>query len=90
MRSTLRVQTTILPGHRIEIVSPELPEGGRADVLVVLGGSAGSLDTDARDLMQLPLEARRRILAAQAEALVGHYDDDPDRELWQGGDILEK
>jgi hypothetical protein len=33
MSSALHIQATILPGHRIEIVSPELPEGGTVDVL---------------------------------------------------------
>jgi hypothetical protein len=33
---TLQVQTTILPGHRIEIQAPELPEGRSATVLVLV------------------------------------------------------
>lgn len=33
---TLQVQTTILPGHRIEIQAPELPVGARATVLILL------------------------------------------------------
>lgn len=33
---TLQRETTVLPGHRIEIQVPELPEGGRATVLVVV------------------------------------------------------
>lgn len=36
MQAALRVQTTVLPGHRIEITAPELPEGGAVDVIVVL------------------------------------------------------
>jgi hypothetical protein len=36
MQSALRLETTILPGHRIEITSPELPEGARVEVIVVL------------------------------------------------------
>jgi hypothetical protein len=32
----LQVQTTILPGHRIEIQSSELPEGRSATVLVLV------------------------------------------------------
>jgi hypothetical protein len=32
----LHVQTTILPGHRIEIQSSELPEGCSATVLVLV------------------------------------------------------
>jgi hypothetical protein len=34
MDVALQVRTTILPGHRIEIQAPELPEGRTATVLV--------------------------------------------------------
>jgi hypothetical protein len=34
MTMPLQVQTTILPGHRIEIQAPELPEGRTATVIV--------------------------------------------------------
>jgi len=34
MDIALQLQTTILPGHRIEIQAPELPEGRTATVLV--------------------------------------------------------
>lgn len=34
MDVALQLQTTILPGHRIEIQAPELPEGRTATVLV--------------------------------------------------------
>ncbi len=36
MQSALRVETTILPGHRLEISDPELPEGAKVEVIVVL------------------------------------------------------
>ena len=36
MQAALRRETTILPGHRIEITAPELPEGARVEVIVVL------------------------------------------------------
>lgn len=41
---------------------------------------------------KLPIEERRRILAEQAEAMVAHYELEEnrrERELWQGGDIVE-
>ena len=38
MSRTLQVITTVLPGHRIEIESPELPEGQSATVLIILRG----------------------------------------------------
>lgn len=34
MAQTIRIQTTVLPGHRIELHVPELPEGRRATVLI--------------------------------------------------------
>jgi hypothetical protein len=36
MQSALRLETTILPGHRLEITAPELPEGARVEVIIVL------------------------------------------------------
>ncbi len=36
MQTTLRMETTVLPGHRVEITSPELPEGAKVSVFVVL------------------------------------------------------
>lgn len=45
-----------------------------------------------RAYMTLPLEERRKRLAAQAERMVEHYEQEPERterEAWQGGDIVE-
>jgi hypothetical protein len=36
MQATLRLETTVLPGHRLEVTAPELPEGARVEVIVVL------------------------------------------------------
>ena len=36
MQATLRIQTTVLPGKRIEVTAPELHEGARVEVIVVL------------------------------------------------------
>ncbi len=36
MQTALRMETTILPGHRLEISDPELPEGVKVEVIVVL------------------------------------------------------
>ena len=36
MPTTLRVETTVLPGHRLEISDPQLPEGARVEVIVLL------------------------------------------------------
>jgi len=36
MQETLRMAATMLPGHRLEIRDPALPEGARVAVMVVL------------------------------------------------------
>jgi hypothetical protein len=36
MQTTLRFETTVLPGNRVEFSAPELPEGAIVDVTVVL------------------------------------------------------
>ena len=36
MQTALRLETTILPGHRLELSAPELPEGFKVEVIVVL------------------------------------------------------
>ena len=45
-----------------------------------------------RAYLKLPLEERRRYLAAQAGRMVEHYEqttERAEREAWQGGDIVE-
>ena len=45
-----------------------------------------------RAYMQLPLEERRKRLAAQADQMAEYYEQEPERTeriAWQGGDIVE-
>ena len=45
-----------------------------------------------RAFLKLSLEARRKILAQQADQVAEHYESELgriDREQWQGGDIVE-
>jgi hypothetical protein len=35
MAAVLRTETTVLPGHRIEISAPELSEGARMEVIII-------------------------------------------------------
>ena len=45
-----------------------------------------------REFLRLPLSERRRILCQQAEDAASHYEFEqavPEREAWQGGDIVE-
>jgi hypothetical protein len=36
MQTALRMETTVLPGHRLEITDPAFPEGAKVEVIVVL------------------------------------------------------
>lgn len=36
MRTTLQIEATVLPGHRVEFSAPELPEGATVEVTVVV------------------------------------------------------
>ena len=45
-----------------------------------------------RAYMTLPLEERRKLLAAQAERMATYYEQEleqAERSAWQGGDIVE-
>ena len=44
---------------------------------------------ERRAFMKLPLTERRRIMQAQAERLLSDYDNDVERQEWQGGDFIE-
>jgi hypothetical protein len=40
--------------------------------------------------MRLPLADRRRVMAEQAQKIAKHYEQTTaERELWQGGDIVD-
>lgn len=43
METALRLTTRVLPGHRVEIVAPELTEGESVDVFVVMPNTANVL-----------------------------------------------
>jgi hypothetical protein len=36
MQSTLRLETTVLPGHRVEFSAPDFPEGAKVQIVVTL------------------------------------------------------
>lgn len=36
MQAALRMATTVLPGHRLEISASELPEGVKVEVIIIL------------------------------------------------------
>ena len=47
MNAALHIRTTVLPGKRIEVSAPELPEGTAVDVFLVLPTQPTILSPDA-------------------------------------------
>ena len=41
MQGAIILHVTVLPGHRIEITAPELPEGAHVEVIVMLPEAPG-------------------------------------------------
>jgi len=88
----VKLHTKVLPGHRIELSSPELPEGQEVEVEVRSQTTlpAPGDHIDILELAKLPPEKRRPYLEAAARKMVNLYkEDDPERDAWQSGDIIE-
>ncbi|EFO78970.1 helix-turn-helix domain protein [Oscillochloris trichoides DG-6] len=78
----------------LRAASEELMTTGEAQCILgttPVSKPAASL-INRRALMQLPLEERRRLMAEQAAAMADDDGNaqDSERELWQGGDIIEQ
>jgi len=52
MQAALRLETTVLPGHRLEVSAPELPEGATVEVIVVLPVQPASARRSMLDLLK--------------------------------------
>ncbi|MEB3827894.1 DUF2283 domain-containing protein [Phormidium sp. CCY1219] len=83
----LNASQRIANSHMVEY-SVILPKGESNSRPVTEESKTLSL-SDRRTFMQLPLAERRRILAAQAEAMVEHYERDTEWRELQGGDIID-
>ena len=59
MSNTLRLSTTILPGNRLEICDPDLPEGAAVDVIVTIAQQPASQRTPMAEFIKsLPVGPR--------------------------------
>ena len=78
MQTTVQMETTVLPGHRVEVTDPQLPEGAKVQVIVVLPEKKVGLVShlSPAELRELPREKRQAILAAAAELAEEDYRSD--------------
>lgn len=54
MQTSLRLETTVLPGHRLEIHTPELPEGAKVEVIIHLPNGEPQFGSALEFLESLP------------------------------------
>jgi len=52
MQTTLHIETTVLPGNRVEVCAPELPEGARVEVTVVVPQQPSPMHASAYEYLQ--------------------------------------
>jgi hypothetical protein len=79
MQSAMHVTTMILPGGRIEIAAPELPEGQRVDVIVLFSEPSPSAGRSVIDILALAPGHRLFKTAAEVDAYVREERDSWDR-----------
>ena len=52
MQTALRMETIVLPGHRVEISAQELPEGAKVEVIVILPQAGAMPRTSMVELLK--------------------------------------
>ena len=78
MRAALYLQTTVLPGGKIEIVDQELPAGEPVEVIVLLSTVPASVSRSALDILAEAPGHRLFKSAAEVDAYLRH-----EREAWE-------
>jgi hypothetical protein len=93
MKSTLYITTTVLPGNKIEIPTPNLIVGQSVEIIVLIPENSASKSNltleQKRAFLKLPLSERRKILASQSESIVNHYQQDSEWKELMSGDIID-
>jgi hypothetical protein len=79
MATELRVQTEVLPGHRIEVSAPELPVGGAVEVIVRLPERKATVGRGILDFLQA-LPPGPRSYATWEELEKGFQEE---RDAWE-------
>jgi hypothetical protein len=71
----LRIDTTVLPGKRIEIETPELPEGAAAEVIVLVPEEQAPVMSMLEFIESLPPGPRLFETPAEADAYLQQERD---------------
>jgi hypothetical protein len=91
MKSSLYLTTTVLPGNKIEIQTPELNVGQSVEIVVLIPDSSQSeLSLEDRiAFLKFPLLERQKILKEQAESMVDHYEENSEWKELLTNDIID-
>ncbi|MBW4506361.1 MAG: hypothetical protein KME64_07605 [Scytonematopsis contorta HA4267-MV1] len=98
MKSTLYLTTKVLPGNKIEIQNQNLTEGRTVEVVIIISEPNNSIFYEKEEslsleerkaFLKLPIAERRRIMEAQAEKMLSHYEEDSEWKELMAGDIIE-
>jgi hypothetical protein len=91
MKSSLYLTTTVLPGNKIEIQTPDLNVGQSVEIVVLIPEhSQSELSLEDRiTFLNLPLFERQKILKEQAESMVNHYQQNSEWKELLTNDIID-
>ncbi len=98
MKSTVYLTAKVQPGSKIELQSSNLSEGQIVEVIIILPETENDnssknnelLDLEKRKaFLKLPIAERRRIMEAQADKMLSHYQEDTEWQELMAGDIID-
>jgi hypothetical protein len=91
MKSSLYLTTTVLPGNKIEIQTPDLNVGQSVEIVVLIPEhSQPELSLEDRiTFLKLPLFERQKILKEQAESMINHYQENSEWKELLTNDIID-
>jgi hypothetical protein len=100
MKSTLYLTAKVLPGNKIEVQSSNLLEGQTVEVVIIISEPDASDFEEVnknspfslahrKAFLKLSISERQRILEAQSEAILSHYQEDSEWQELMAGDIID-
>ncbi|BAZ16826.1 hypothetical protein NIES4071_87040 [Calothrix sp. NIES-4071] len=98
MKPTVYLTAKVLPGNKIELESSDLLEGQIVEVVIILPEARKDNSTENSDFLdlerrkaflKLPISERRRIMEAQADKMLSHYQEDSEWQELMAGDIID-
>jgi len=81
METAIRLRTTVLRGHRIEVMHPQLPEGAPVELIVLLAGRGDARKTLYQRFLENPAERSPQAVATWEEYECQLREE---RDQWDG------